>query len=158
MNNLEWNQLTSELLPSFRREIEAVDWPHSFVREVSLLSPSYVTPDDQATVAPDFLPCARIFVSSADSSLPGMELFFLDVEEISFWFGGDLEPTVSMQSSSFSKSENKIEWRFSKSHNSMIRSSRLFYRFLDTKSWGHKMRYGWEEIFDSGGTFVGLPE
>ncbi len=123
-----------------------IDWPHSFIREAHIVSPSYILPDSLGTVAPDYLPSARVFISSASRKIPGLELLFVETEEFSAWFNGELEPDISIF-------EDRVKWKFYKFHASIV-SKRLYYRFLEVNSWGRNLHYGWEDVYSEKGELV----
>ena len=140
---MDWVKLTS--INVFKKNVlDVVDWSQSFIREISLVSPSYVLPDGHATVAPDCLPSARVFISSLSEDVPGIELLFIEVEDFFVWFGGDLNPNVE-------EFYNSVKWEFNDSITTPITCKSLYYRFLDSGSWGKNLRYGWEDVYDTGG-------
>ncbi len=138
---MEWTRISDDDALKKRLLLE-VDWAHSFIREVSIVSPSYILPD-ASMVAPDCLPSVRVFVSSQSTVIPGLELLFVEAEEFSAWFAGDLSPEIDI-------SDKCVKWKFSDSSNRLISKS-LYCRFLGDETWGKDLRYGWEEVFDSGG-------
>lgn len=101
------------------------DWAHSFIREISIVSPSYILPD-ASMVAPDYLPSVRVFISSQSTDIPGLELLFVEVDEFSAWFAGDLIPEIDI-------SDKYVKWKFSDSANKLISKS-LYCRFLGNET------------------------
>ena len=128
-----------------KRVLYEVDWSHSFIREVSIVSPSYILPD-VSMVAPDYLPSVRVFISSQSTDIPGLELLFVETEEFSVWFAGDLKPEIDI-------SDTGVKWKFGDSANTLISKS-LYCRFLGDEAWGKDLRYGWEDVFDKAGDLV----
>ena len=139
---MKWLQLENE--ETFRAKLlRAMNWEDSFIREISVVSPSYILPDI-SVVAPNCLPSVRVFISSQSAEIPGIELLFVEVEELSVHFTDDLTPNVSVIN-------GKIIWKFCDSLEAPIMSKSLYYRFLRDDTWGKGLRYGWEEVFDIGG-------
>ena len=95
-------------------------------------------------VAPDCLPSARVLISSQSTDISGLELLFIEVEDLSVWFAGDLNPSVCV-------SNGIVKWSFCDSVEAPITSKFLYYRFLGSDTWGKGLRYGWEDVFDGGG-------
>lgn len=120
-------------------------WEDAFVREWYLLSPSYI--DNQKTIAPDCAPSMFVLICTYDLTYPCIELFFEEVEKISFSCNCDLHPVATFKN-------NQISFSFSESEISDIQSKYLHYRILDQSSLGWKTRYGNNNIFDSGGFLV----
>ncbi|GAA6140090.1 hypothetical protein NBRC116583_38370 [Arenicella sp. 4NH20-0111] len=139
---MEWVRITDEV--TFKqRVLFEVDWPHSFIREISVVSPSYILPDSRM-VAPDCLPSVRVFISSQSEIVAGLELLFVEVDEFAAWFTGDLSPNVNMFN-------EVVKWKFNESANASVTSKFLYFRFLGSDSWGKNLRYGWEDVFSDGG-------
>src|SRR5262245_56430802 len=88
--------------------IRRVDWPHAFIREMYLVSPSFVIAATRATAAPDALPTLCVLVVAADESLPGCELMFVEVEQLALWFQGELVPGIEFEK------DGHIKWFFHK--------------------------------------------
>ena len=139
---MEWIRLSNDDALK-KRVLFEVDWAHSFIREISVVSPSYILPD-ASVVAPDCLPSVRVFISSQSMDIPGIELLFVDVEDISLLFASDLNPDVSI-------SDGMVKWKFNDSVNAPIISKSIYCRFLSNDTWGKGLRYGWEVVFDDGG-------
>ncbi len=139
---MKWKKLSNDG-DLKKKVLLEVDWDHSFIREISVVSPSYILPDARV-VAPDCFPSVRVFISSQSTDISGLELLFVEVEELSVWFAGDLNPDVSI-------SDKIVEWKFGDSMNRPIISKSLYCRFLDNGTWGKELRYAWEDVFDSGG-------
>lgn len=142
---MQWTELKSE--KTFRNKIlSEVDWEHSFIREISVVSPSYILPD-YSVVAPDCLPCIRVFICSQSDNIQGLELMFVEAEEFSVGFSCDLNPNVYL-------SDGVVKWTFSDVVKTTITSKTLYYRVLSNDAWGKELRYGWEDVFDGGGTLA----
>lgn len=139
---MEWIQLKEE--KDIRKKIlEKVDWEHSFIREISMISPSYILPDI-SVVAPDCLPSIRVFISSQSQNIPGLEILFVEAKRFSSSFDEELDPCINI-------SNNHVEWFFLRTSKSPIQSKFFYYRLLNNETWGRKLRYSWEDLFDEGG-------
>jgi len=140
---MDWIQLkTGDILNS--GVLGDVDWSHSFIREISLVSPSYILSEGRTTVAPDCLPSARVFISSSSVDTPGLELLFIEVDNFSVWFDGDLNPEISV-------SDDIAKFKFNRLMSAPTTCRSLYYRLLDNNTWGKDLRYGLEDIYDTGG-------
>ncbi len=123
------------------------NWEEAFIREWYLLSPSYVCPYNQAVIAPDAAPIMRILVCTSEISCPGIELFFVDIEEIYLSCRNDLNPIGSFRSDCISFSFHDIDAPD-------IVSKFLYYRLLDNDCWNWKIQYGKENVFDKKGFLI----
>ena len=122
-------------------------WEDGFVRELRLVSPSYVTTETRSAVAWGACPTAKALLTSQGAGTPAVELLFVDIENFGVWFGGDLDPAVSIE-------EGCVEWRFHRHSPSVVRCSCLRYAWLDPACLGHTLRYGSEHFYDIGGSLV----
>jgi hypothetical protein len=122
-------------------------WSCGFVREMYLVSPSYVMADSGATVNADALPSLKTLIATADETTPGVELLFVRLISLEIWFGGDLAPSVTIK-------PNRVEWRFHQSGPSprTVVSELLYYRWLDRSCWGKELHYGWQQFYTDNGT------
>ncbi len=111
---------------------------HSFIRECYILSPSYIESQGLGTVAPDCLPCGKVLVSIPSEECPGVELLFGEISEFNIFFDGDFEPKINFV-------DRKIETSFGLDFNPIV-SKTLFYRLLDTETFGNTLRYGKNDI------------
>jgi hypothetical protein len=135
---MAWKKITSQ--QCLERLMACVDWSHSFVREVYLISPSYIVRDGNSrgwTAQADALPSVRLLITSPSESCPAVELLFTEVDEFGIWFGaGELSPSAKW-------TEAGIAWSFHTQLGSTIRAGSLCYRLLDESAWGNDLRYGW---------------
>jgi len=145
---MKWETLDSH--GKLQDVLSRFTWHDSFVREVHLVSPSYVTENGRGTVSAECLPCVRVLVTGIDRDCPGIELLFQHVSEFGAALDCDLEPSAELK-------ERQVHWRFNAALPHTIVSERLVCQFLDESSWGPSMRYGWEELFDGEGN-ARLPE
>jgi hypothetical protein len=122
--------------------VERIDWEHSFIRELYALSPSYL--EDDGEVAPDALPGLKILITGFDSEMPGIELFFEKVKEISVDFGIDYEPFGIID-------KRGIQFFLTQNRNAAIIAESLTVNILDRSCWGWKTTYGKKNFFDESG-------
>lgn len=120
------------------------NWEDAFIREWYLLSPTYICPYNQATVAPDAAPMVRVLICTSEITYPGIELFFEEVEEIYLSCRSDLNPVGNF------RYEN-IAFSFHGTDTPGIQAKALYYRILGKDCWGWKIQYGVENVFDESG-------
>jgi len=138
--DIENQAQAGELLRNFR-------WEDGFVRELHLVSPSYVTREPRSVVAWGAYPTARALITTQGAAPPAVELLFVGIQDLELWFRGDLDPAVSLE-------EGCVEWRFHKDSPSAVRCSSLRYAWPDPSCLGYALRYGREHVFDRGGSPV----
>ena len=81
-----------------------------------------------------------MFISNQSKDTAGLELLFVEVDELSAWFAGDLNPSVSV-------SNEIVKWMFCDSISTVITSKSMYYRFLGNDTWGKDLRYSWQDVF-----------
>jgi len=140
---MNWQEIHSDV--ELQEFLDSFDWHDAFIRESHLLSPSYVRPEDMGTVAPDALPVVRVLVTGPHPDCPSVELLFLEVIEQGAILNVDLCPSGHMV-------ESGIVWHFNRAFPTKLESKRFFYRFPGHECLGPGLVYGWEELFDKGGT------
>jgi hypothetical protein len=123
------------------------NWEESFIREWYLLSPSYILPNNEATIAPDGGVIMRILICTTEPECPGVELFFEDVEEIYLSCRTDLNPVGNFRN-------DGISFSFHGAEAPDISCKSLYYRILDKSCWGWKIQYGRENVFDKSGFLI----
>lgn len=116
----------------------------AFLREVQLVSPTYVREADGEVrmVAAESRAGMRMLVSAPDRTSPGVELFFEEVEEVTLRFSVDLQPEGRVQ-------RDRIE--LSLSPGARVVARRASFRAVGVESWGRDVRYGVANLFDEGG-------
>jgi hypothetical protein len=134
------NQKKIETQKELDQIIESIDWVHSFIREVYALSPSYR--EDEWEVNPDSLPSLKILIISMANDLPGIELFFSEVEEISISFDIYFNPSGIID-------KDGIQFFFTSNKNKLIQAKSLTVNIYDKSCWGWDTIYGKENFFDS---------
>lgn len=126
--------------------IACLDWADAFVRECYLESPTYVSSKTGGVVAVDAAPALKMLICTQDRDSPGVELVFTDLIRFSFTFGVDLEPLGFYKYDSICMSFSGHEY-------DMIECKSMYYKKIDTESWGHKVKYGQKILHDEGGLF-----
>ena len=127
--------------------LNIVDWNDAFIREWYMLSPSYIEPESRGTVAADFLPIMYVLICTSELNCPCLELIFVEVDQIYFANGCDLNPIARFH-------KDKILFSFYEIENTDIQFTSLYYRILDKDSWGSKQRYGIRNVFDESGSLL----
>lgn len=122
-------------------------WEDAFLREWYLLSPSYIHPYSQATIAPDAAPIMRILICTSELICPGIELFFEEVEEVYLSSRSDLKPVGNFR-------DDGVSFSFYGIDNPSIRAQALYYQILENNCWGWKIQYGRENVFDESGFLI----
>lgn len=123
------------------------NWEEAFIREWYLLSPSYIDPDNQGTVAPDSAPMMYVLICTSELNCPGIELLFIEVEQIYFAGVCALNPRARFRN-------DHVLFSFYGEGVSDIQSASLYYRILGKDCWGWNVRYGIKNIFDEGGFLI----
>jgi len=121
--------------------ISSVYWEHAFFREVYIISPSFIYPNETKQASPDFYPNMGIIILCFGSEIPAIELMLSEVEVIQLSFNSDLKPSGSILN-------GMIELCFNSS--SMIRARAISFRFPSKDEiLGDKIRYGkyWDDLF-----------
>jgi hypothetical protein len=126
-----------------------LDWSHAFIREVFILSPSYVTGEELTVVAPDAKPTIKLMISCQDKIYPGIELVLEEVEDIYLSFQTDLEPIGTVN-----ERDGSVRLRLYEQESTCFQAKSLSYALLDERSWGWKVRYGTDKLFDKGGVSI----
>ena len=128
----------------FYELIKKVDWAHAFIREINVISPSYIDLSSKGTVAPDSLPAVRILIHIPDFDYPAIDFTLYEVQNINFDFRLNLEPYCKINN-------RNIELGFSGSKGSKIRGEKLSITLLNMDCWGYNTYYGKNNIFDEAG-------
>ncbi len=126
--------------------ISSLDWTDAFIRECYLLSPTYISPEDSGMIAANAAPMIKMLICTQDPKFAGVELILCDVDDLSLSFSCDLEPFGDYQ-------DDFVSISFSGVVTDITRCKEFYYKILDQNCWGHKIRYGSDEIFDEGGCF-----
>jgi hypothetical protein len=121
--------------------ISSVSWEHASFRELYVISPSFIYPDNSKQAYPDFYPNMGMLILCFGSEIPAVELMLLEVERIQISFASHLKPELSVLN-------DTVELRFNSS--SLVRAKTISFRFPKKEEiLGDKIRYGkyWDELF-----------
>jgi hypothetical protein len=127
--------------------LKMFDWTDAFVREVHIVSPSYVNKvDSLGIMAADSSPTMRLLVTFPDEASPGLELTFEEVETVELVFRMDLNPIGNVER------DGRVslclclydERKLAGLAPPVIRAKTLRYTLLDQECWGPQPRYGRE--------------
>ena len=141
MKSSEWLRIeVDEQISDF---LNSLEWSETFIREVHLISPSYVNTTG-ATVAPNCLPCLRILLSTTGRASRLIEMLFVEVAEFGAWLEGELKPKMSIES-------GRVVCRFHQQFDSQIVSREVRFREVLEITERYLPLYGWEDVFDKGG-------
>lgn len=124
-----------------------------FIREAHILSPSYVTSDGKFTVAPDSIGAVRLLISTQEEDRPGLEMLFHGVKEFRVDFRMPFALCGTVVRSHINDSL-EITVCFAESGHSRVVAGSCFFQELGVDSWGYKLRYGHENLFDEGGIAI----
>ncbi len=137
---MKWNKLKD--IDNFKKKvIEQIEWEEAFIKEISLLSPSYL--DGNGIVAHDFLPCLKVFLAAPNSEFPCIELLFLEVNKISFSF--DICEQLIIE-----EEYGKICFSFT-DKNERATCAKVYFREPGIENLGYGAKYSFENIFDKSG-------
>lgn len=128
--------------------IKNFDWAHAFVREVYVLTPSYVEPESLGVVAPDSKASMKLTIFFQDEEFPGLELIFEEVQEIKVSFQVGLNPVGMLERGV------GVKMNLNGSQYEAIEAKKLSYSYLDKSSWGWKTKYGMYNLFDKSGISI----
>lgn len=120
------------------------DWADAFVRECYILSPSYIYSISTGVFAPDALPTLKVLICTQDIECPGIELMFVEIENIVLIFNCDMCPNGKYHN-------NHLDFSFSQATGSAFRCKEMYYRILDQKCWDTTIRYGKENFYTEEG-------
>lgn len=128
----------------FDQFVSIPDWADAFVRECYLLSPSFINTENQGLFAPNYPPTMKVLICIQDIDYPGIELLFVEVEDIILPFNRELDP--------FGKCyKNYLEFSFIERESYVFRCKEIHYKMLDQACWGKKIRYGNESFYTEEG-------
>ncbi|HRD56200.1 MAG TPA: hypothetical protein PLC42_07380 [Parachlamydiaceae bacterium] len=123
------------------------DWEDAFLRECYLLSPSYIDPNIETTIAPDGVPVMYMLICTLDFNYPAIELFFEEIEDVSFSCRTEINPVINFR-------QDYISFSFYEKKYADLRCKSLYYNILDQDVLGYKTRYGKKNIFDESGFLI----
>lgn len=87
---MSWTAISDQA--SADRLIQGFDWDQSFIREVGVTSPAFITPDGSGIVSPEALASCRVLVSTPNPAQPGLELLFLRTSSFGVALNTDIDP------------------------------------------------------------------
>ncbi|OCG00760.1 hypothetical protein [Gilliamella sp. wkB112] len=126
----------------FTSFLESIDWHDSFIRELYVQSPSYITKDG-GTVASDSLWSAKLLIIIYDSVVSGVELFFEGLESFSLSANIDIEPK--------GKVENSQYYFYVNAYSVPIIAKKISYYCYGKEIQGYSNKYGVMNLFDEDG-------
>lgn len=112
--------------------LEHVFWHDAFVREIHVLSESFVT--GRAIAAFGALPDVKCLICSTDGEIPAVEFRFVEVERMGLSFATELTPTVEFQN-------GRVLWQFQRDRDALLVCKELSFRILQKSACGEHTRY-----------------
>lgn len=138
---MKWKKINN--ISSFSKIIGDIDWEESFIREVSIVSPSYVK--NKNIVALNSLPSARFFFIIPNHEL-NLEFFFVSIDKISLSF--ETYETLKVEDKF-----GKTAFTFTTDQNMSVCED-VYYRFVKEGDNPQEPKYIWEQIYDTSGMMI----
>lgn len=123
--------------------INDIDWEHSFVKDVHLISPTYLEGD--GVVAPDAAMFLRVCICIPENPSKWIEFTFEEVSMMNVSMKYDILPVINIK-------RNEVEFHLSCNECVSVKCKALKFRCLDTiTNGGLESFYSYETIFESTG-------